>query len=217
MTTPSSGAWDRARNHYLYDPASNEIRVYWNADAWTVTASQAATYVRSHLIRAARNDHPPVLLLYEATGRHPFMLLRSLLPYLTWVSELYCPKGAEADQALAFASAYMPAYAPVMRDVYTIYRHGLMHRHFPNCVVQTDGDSVRLIAWGITADRAAHLRVAEAEIIPEDSPTPVAVRFIPLVPRTLYEDVIAALEHYAAQLESDPDLLPRFLTAFRQP
>ncbi len=84
MVASTSGEWDRARNHYLYDPASNEVRVYWNADKWTVSSAQAAAYVRSHLIRAMRNDHPPV----QATGRHRFMLLRSLLPYLTWASEL---------------------------------------------------------------------------------------------------------------------------------
>jgi len=216
MTDSSPTHWDRARNHYLYDPGSNEIRVYRNVDAWTVTGPEAASYVRSHLIGAARNDHPSVLCLYEKTGRHPFMLLRSLLPYLTWAAELYRPRGTEPDQAVAFATRYMSQYVPVMRDVYTVYRHGLMHRHFPNCNVEVEGDAIRLIAWQITARRSAHLKVTEIAATAQDGGEPIPAKVIPLVPAILYEDLIVALEQYATDLENDPELMRNFLTAFRR-
>ncbi len=71
----------------------------------------------------------------------------------------------------------------VICDIYTEYRHGLllMHRHFPKCVLESAEGSIRLVTWEITSDRAAHLKVTEGAVMPDDTTTSIPVKVIPLV------------------------------------
>lgn len=102
----NSTNWDRGINHYLYTPSTNDLRFYEDPNKWSLSGPQAAQYVRGHLIKSLKDDHPEVLELYEQSGKHPFMLMRSMMPYLESVSTLYEPGKNDLDRVVFFVKKY---------------------------------------------------------------------------------------------------------------
>lgn len=208
-------AWDRGINHYLYTPGSNDLRFYRDPQKWSLTQEQAAAYVRGHLVKSFEDDHPEVLTLYEASGKHPFMLIRSMMPYLEWVATLYRPSGTDESRVENFINNYFP-HKSLVKEFYEIYRNGLMHRHFPKCDLIQQNDNLLLAGWEITSDYQRHLKAEQVKFSIEDDPgTSKEGLLIPICPRRLYEDLLCAMRRYANELEKDNELLKEFLKGFK--
>jgi len=212
----NSMGWDRSINHYLYTPSTNDLRFYKDPHSWVLIGPQAAQYIRGHLIKSFQDDHPEVLNLHEASGKHPFMLMRSMMPYLESVATLYEPDKNDVDRVVFFIKKYFSEiYHPVAREFYSIYRNGLMHRHFPKCDLFDLGGNLLLAGWEITADRQRHLKTEQFNFPIEDDPNGREGLLIPVCPRCFYDDLLLAMGKYADELEKDNQLVNNFLKGFR--
>jgi len=208
---------DQSKNHFLYDPKSKDLKLFENADKWSVAGHEAAEYLRNHVIGSLEADLPPILDLFEQGKRHEskgfFAMLRTIFPYLTWASKLFCPKGTEGDKAEKFLNAYASErYKDLGKQLYETYRHGLMHNHFPNVLLDSNPD--RVIGWKITLDASKHLQPDSGETIAIDSGLQVTATWIAVSPRQLYQDISSALQKYATDLESDK-FISEFCSGFR--
>jgi len=212
----NSTNWDRGINHYLYTPSTNDLRFYEDPNKWSLSGPQAAQYVRGHLIKSLKDDHPEVLELYQQSGKHPFMLMRSMMPYLESVSTLYEPGKNDLDRVVFFVKKYFPVnYDANAREFYSIYRNGLMHRHFPKCDLIDIGGNLLLAGWEITADPQRHLKATHVKFPIEDNPNNRDGLLIPVCPRCFYDDLLLAMGKYADDLEKDNQLVNNFLKGFR--
>jgi hypothetical protein len=212
----SSTSWDRGINHYLYTPSTNDLRFHEDPNKWSVTGQQAAQYVRGHLIKSFQDDHSDVLNLHEASGSHPFMLMRSMMPYLESVSTLHEPGKNDVDRVVLFIKKYFSqSYYAVAREFYGIYRNGLMHRHFPKCDLIDVGGNLLLAGWEITAGRQKHPRTEQLKFVMEDTQNSRDGLLIPVCPRCFYDDLLLAMGTYADDLQKDNQLVNNFLKGFR--
>lgn len=205
-------------NHFLYDPASRDLRFFENPDRWTVTGHQAAEYLRNHVIASLEGDVPPILDLFEKKpkykGKGFFAMVRAIFPYLTWAGKLFRSSGSEADRASVFLNYYTgQRYREYGKQLYEIYRDGLMHRHFPNVMVQ--GRRGPVFGWEITLNSSKHLKVKTHKIKCRDTKQLLPAVRIPVCPRQLYQDIRDALHAYAKDLEAGK-LLKEFCQGFRR-
>lgn len=195
---------DLGKNHFLYDPDCKDLRFFEHTDKWTVTGVEAAEYIRNHVITSLEGDVPPILDLFEKGTKHEgkgfFAMLRVIFPYLTWAGKLFHSSGSEAEKASAFLNYYTgQRYKKYGKYLYDIYRHGLMHNHFPNVMV--DKSARVVLGWAITINTSEHLRVRSDRITCRDTRRRLRVDIIPICPRQLYWDVDGALHVYARDLQ----------------
>lgn len=196
---------DQSKNHFLYDPASKDLKFFEHSDKWKVTGHQAADYLRNHVIGSLESDVPPILDLFEKGTAHEgkgfFAMLRVIFPYLTWASKLFCTKETEADKAASFLDQYAdPRYKGIGKRLYEIYRHGLMHNHFPSVLIE--GNPEQIVGWKITLDANEHLQMKSGQMTAADTGSQLMATVISVCPRQLYQDIHCALQKYAADLEA---------------
>lgn len=157
------------------------------------------------MIGSLEADVPPILDLFEKGPAHEekgfFAMLRVSFPYLTWASKLFCAKRTEADKAAAFLEEYADQrYKALGKQLYEIYRHGLVHNHFPNVLIE--GNPVQVVGWEITLDTNEHLQVKSGQIRTVDTGSQLMATIISICPRQLYQDILSALQKYAADLQA---------------
>src|SRR5438876_11487300 len=196
---------DQSKNHFLYDPVAKDLKFFEHPDKWNVTGHEAADYLKIHVIGSLEGDVPPILDLFEKAAAHEgkgfFAMLRVTVPYLTWASKLLCLKGTEADKATAFLDQYADLrYKGLGRWLYEIYRHGLMHNHFPNVLIERKPQQI--VGWKISLDGNEHLQVKSVQMSAEDTGSQLIATVISVCPRQLYLDVHCALQKYVADLEA---------------
>lgn len=195
---------DQSKNHFLYDPVSKDLQFFEHSDKWKVTGHEAAEYLRNHVIGSLEGDVPPIVGLFEKGTAYEskgfFAMLRVIFPYLTWASKLFCTKGTEADKAVSFLDQYAdPRYKGVGKRLYEIYRHGLMHNHFPNVLIE--GNPEQIVGWKITLDAGKHLQVESRQISSADTGLQLKACVTAVCPRQLYQDIHCAMQKYATDLE----------------
>src|SRR3990172_9992957 len=193
---------DQSNNHFLYDPSSKNLQLFENPDCWKITGSEATEYVKEHVIRSLEDDVPPILDLFDKGAKHQgkgfFAMLRVIFPYLTWVGKLFDSKGSEANWVTKFLECHIDqSYTKYGELLYEMYRHGLMHNHFPN----SEWKDGKFYSWAITLDCSKHLQEKSYQIQYIDTKNQLTIMVIPISPHQLYQDIHNALNNYAMQLE----------------
>lgn len=208
---------DLNKNHYLYNPNLKDLSLYENSDKWTITGQEAPDYLRKHLIFSFEADVPPILDLFDKNGSHHgsgfFAMLRIIFPYLSWAGILFSPKGSETEKVHKFLKRYCDnKYDTYGKELYDIYRHGLMHRHLPNLIINKNEPSI--YTWEINTDSSSHLNVIKTIIQCKDTGKYAYTHRIPICPRELYKDIHNALTGFAQSLE-DGEGVKNFCEGFR--
>lgn len=196
---------DHNKNQFLFDPVSGDLKYFQDPDKWNICGPQAAEYIRNHVIHSMENDVLPILDLFDTGAKHQgkgfFSMLRVIFPYLTWAGKLFGFKGSEPQKATEFLKKYSKdqSYQKYGERLYEVYRHGLMHNHFPNSKWK-DG---KFYSWEITLDRCKHLQEKSCQAQYIDTKKRLTIMVIPISPHQLYEDIHNALNNYAIELEED--------------
>ena len=94
---------EKGLNFFLYCPREKDLTIFKCPNKWSVSGKEASDYINNHVIGAFEKEHPDVLkLLIEKGGGHYFILVRSMMSYLTWVAKLAFPKGTDTSSVRQF-------------------------------------------------------------------------------------------------------------------
>ena len=147
-----------------------------------------------------------------------FGAVRAVMSDMEYVASLYCGWDGEnrrqiqtAAKTITFMAEVMaeptgnPGYSAYGRHLYDLYRCGLIHQRVPK-VLRSENASTLLLGWALMYHRTdqlgAHRGNAEVEhlrlrVIDND------LALLPVSVVAIYEDFLAACEHFAALLEAE--------------